>query len=88
MTKNWARLLDGRANVEVLAVGRVSRNKKEAAAVLIVDTWWIHEPARAGWFERLRELPDVESSHVAGDRDQVLAPQKIENVLQPVLVSR
>src|ERR1700722_9007634 len=37
MAENWARLLDGCANGEVLAVWRVGGNEVETAAVVIVD---------------------------------------------------
>src|SRR5437773_1088624 len=47
MAQNWSWVLNGGANVEVLAGRVVSGNEIEATAIFVVHAWRIHETARS-----------------------------------------
>src|SRR5690348_3748615 len=83
-----ARVLDGGRNVEVPALRIVDRDEVEAAGIPVIDARRVHEAARAGRFERLRQLPNEELAQVGRDRDKLVGPKKCDDLIQPRLIGR
>ena len=81
------RILDGRADVEVAALGVIRRDVVEAAGILVVDARWIHETAGARRLECFRKLADSKGPHVVRNRDQPIGPQELDDLLEARLVS-
>src|ERR1043166_2264847 len=80
-------VFDRRANIKILRLQIVSRNKKETAWVLVVNTGRIHEPARAGRFERVGQLSNLKRPEIIGNRHDLMFPQEIDHLGLAAFVS-
>src|SRR5437773_12141007 len=64
VSEDRPRIFNRRADVKVLRLRIVSRDEKETGRVFIVNTGRIHETARAGRFERFRQLANLKRTEV------------------------
>src|SRR5258708_7278250 len=82
--RTW--VLDGRANVEVVALRVVGRDEEETAIVGVVDARRVHESPRTGRLECLGELPDLERTEIRRQGHQILCLEKIDHLLLAAFV--
>src|SRR5262245_21062854 len=87
MAENRPWLLNGGADVKILALRIVRRNEEEAAGVLIIDARRIHEATGTSRLECLRQLANVELSQIWRQSDQPLLVQKIDHLCLPAFIS-
>src|SRR5713101_2086436 len=86
VAEDGARVLNRRANIEVLAGGIVRGDEIETAVVLVVDSGGIHEAARAGGLEGLGKLADQERSEISRQGDDFLVLKKANGLRLAALV--
>src|SRR6266511_4227701 len=86
VSEDWPRIFNRRANIKVLRLPVVSRNKIETSWVFVVGAWRIHEAARAGWLKRLRQLPNLKRAQVIGQGDEVVFFQKVNHLCFTTLI--
>src|SRR5438034_2270686 len=86
VSEDWPRVFDRRADVEVSTLWVVRRDEVKAGRVAVVDPRRVHESAGARGFERLGQLPDLEPSHVTGDRDEMVGFEKIRDLGETDLI--
>src|SRR6266852_1104345 len=86
VAKDRARIFDGRANVEVTALGIVSGNEIEAAIVFIIDAGRVHKAAGAGGLERFGQLANFKPTEIRWQRDEVVVFQEADHFSFSTLV--
>ena len=86
MSEDRPRVLDRGANIKVLRLRIVRRDEIKTGRVLVVNAGRIHETAGTGWFECLRQLPDLKRAKIFGQRDQIVFFQEIDHLLLATLV--
>src|SRR6266478_9526640 len=77
--KDWPGVFNRCANIEILRVWIVRRNKKEPGWIFIVNAGGIHEAARAGGLERLGQLSNLKRPEVIRQRDKIVVLQKTDH---------
>src|SRR5260370_31022172 len=79
VTEDWSRLFDRGSDVKVFRLRIVSGNEIETGRILVVNSGRIHKAARAGRFERFRQLPNLNCAEVIGDCNELMFLQEINN---------
>src|SRR5437868_14235852 len=86
VAENGARIFDGGTDIKIMRLRIVSRDKVEAAGVLIVDAGRIHEPAGAGRLKGFGQLAYLEAAEIRGQRHEFVRFQKLDHLLLAALV--
>src|SRR5262249_31221207 len=86
VAKYGPRIFYGSPNVEVLAARVVGWDEIESAVVLVIQPGSIHEPARAGRFERVGKLANIKWPQVFRQRYQALVLEELDHLTLALLV--
>ena len=54
VSEDRPRIFNCGADIKVLRLRVISRNKEKTGRILVVNAWRIHESSGTGWFKRLR----------------------------------
>src|SRR6266478_6974588 len=79
VTEDRSRVFNRRANIKIFRLWIVGRDEKESGWVFVVNARRIHKAARAGWFERFRQLPDLKRAEIIWQGHKTVLFQKADH---------
>src|SRR6266496_5747896 len=87
MAQKRSRIFDGRTNIEVFTRWIVSGNEIEAAIVLVVNAWCIHETSGTRRLKGFRQLTNFKPAKVRRHCDQSVGFEEFDHLGFAALVS-
>ena len=77
--EDWPGIFNRRANVKILRLWVVGGNEKETSWIFVVNTGRIHEAARAGRLERIRQLSNLKRPKITRQGYKIVLLQEADH---------